>query len=339
MPAAAAAAPAASAPPKARSASSSSSSSTQTAKELLAGSIGGIVQVLSGQPFDTVKVRLQTQAGQYTSALDCVRKTYRNEGIAGFYKGTLTPLLGIGACVSIQFAALESAKRWFARRNAAASAASAAVPGGSPSSAASASSTPWLSTSQLFAAGAVSGVANSVLSGPIEHVRIRLQVQSGAPGATAYSGPVDFAKKVVARHGLFRGLYKGQWITLLREAAGYGVYFCTYESLVQSRMRAMGTTRRDAVETWRQCVYGAASGYTLWLVIYPVDAIKSKIQTDGFDAATRKYSSSFDCARKTFAAEGLAGFYRGFGTCLLRAGPVNAVTFVAYEVAMNVLGR
>lgn len=57
-----------------------------------------MVQVLSGQPFDTVKVRLQTQASQYSGILDCVKKTYQNEGIVGFYKGTLTPLVGIGAC-------------------------------------------------------------------------------------------------------------------------------------------------------------------------------------------------------------------------------------------------
>ncbi|KAJ1555679.1 Mitochondrial carrier protein ymc2, partial [Cladochytrium tenue] len=71
------------------------SKSSQTVKELFAGSVGGIAQVLTGQPFDTVKVRLQTQPGKYASALDCVRQTYQHEGFRGFYKGTLTPLIGI----------------------------------------------------------------------------------------------------------------------------------------------------------------------------------------------------------------------------------------------------
>jgi solute carrier family 25 (mitochondrial carnitine/acylcarnitine transporter), member 20/29 len=127
--------------------------SMQTVKELLAGSFGGIVQVLVGQPFDTVKVRLQTSAA-YSGVLDCASKTLRNEGLNGFYKGTLTPLLGIGACVSIQFAALESIKRAFG-----------------------ADKKP-LTLGQLYIAGAGSGLANSFLAGPIEHVRIRLQVQS-----------------------------------------------------------------------------------------------------------------------------------------------------------------
>jgi hypothetical protein len=52
----------------------------------------------TGQPFDIVKVRLQTTS-QYTSALDAATKIYKNEGPLAFYKGTLTPLIGIGACV------------------------------------------------------------------------------------------------------------------------------------------------------------------------------------------------------------------------------------------------
>ena len=61
----------------------------QTAKELFAGSVGGIVQVLVGQPFDTVKVRLQTQSSAnpiYSGMVDCAAKTLKNEGLGGFYK-------------------------------------------------------------------------------------------------------------------------------------------------------------------------------------------------------------------------------------------------------------
>lgn len=67
--------------------------------------------------------------------------------------------------------------------------------------------------------------------------------------------------------------------------------------------------------------------------------MKSKIQTDAFDLKSANYKGAIDCFRKTFAVEGVAGFYRGFLACMLRAGPANAATFAAYEVAMNFLGR
>ncbi|KAJ3334042.1 Mitochondrial carrier protein ymc2 [Blyttiomyces sp. JEL0837] len=295
----------------------------QTIKELFAGSVGGIVQVLTGQPFDTVKVRLQTQPDKYTSMVDCVRKTYSQEGLFAFYKGTLTPLIGIGACVSIQFGALEAAKRNFAAANKART--------GKPSN--------QFSLLQLYLAGAFSGTANSVLSGPIEHVRIRLQVQSGAStGGEHYKGPVDLFKKVYKSYGI-AGIYKGQAITLLREFHGYGIYFLTYEWLIQERMKAQKTTNRGDVAAWRQCLYGAASGYTLWVMIYPIDVIKSKLQTDSFDVSKRKYSGSWDCFKKVVATDGVNGLYRGFWTCMLRAGPANAATFVAYEATMSLIGR
>jgi hypothetical protein len=47
---------------------------------------------------DIVKVRLQT-TNQYSSALDAATKIWKTEGPLAFYKGTLTPLIGIGACV------------------------------------------------------------------------------------------------------------------------------------------------------------------------------------------------------------------------------------------------
>lgn len=71
--------------------------------------------------------------------------------------------------------------------------------------------------------------------------------------------------------------------------------------------------------------------------VYPIDVIKSKLQTDGFTSSTRQYSSAIDCARQTLAKEGVAGFFKGFAPCILRAAPANAVTFLGFEMAMRML--
>ena len=54
--------------------------------EFLAGWAGGMAQVLVGQPFDTIKVRLQTASSLYTSPLDCLLKSIRREGPQALYK-------------------------------------------------------------------------------------------------------------------------------------------------------------------------------------------------------------------------------------------------------------
>ncbi|ORX62384.1 mitochondrial carrier [Hesseltinella vesiculosa] len=281
------------------------------------GTVGGILQVLVGQPFDTIKVRLQTQSVTnpiYSSMMDCVRKTKEKEGFKGFYKGTMTPLVGIGACVSIQFVALQAMKRHFS-------------PNGD-----------LLTNSQLYIAGAVSGVANSVVSGPVEHIRTRLQVQTGAPGqGMFFRGPIDAIRQIYTNYGL-AGIYKGQAITVAREFQGYGAYFLAYEWLVQRSMQTRGCQRNE-LPTWEVMAYGASAGYAMWLTVYPIDVIKSKLQTDAFDPAQRKYAGALDCARKTIAAEGMAGLFRGIGPCLLRAAPSNAATFMGFELAMRVLSN
>ena len=130
----------------------------------------------------------------YTGMMDCVRQTIKSEGLGAFYKGTVPPLLGVGLCVAIQFAAVEQAKSFFTTRNADGS----VVP---------------LTWSQHYMSGAFAGVANSVVSGPVEHLRTRLQVQRA--GEAAFKGPMDALSQIYKRNGI-AGIFKGQVATILR---------------------------------------------------------------------------------------------------------------------------
>jgi hypothetical protein len=50
--------------------------------------------------------------------------------------------------------------------------------------------------------------------------------------------------------------------------------------------------------------------------------VKSRMQTDGFTTATgRKYSTSIDCVRQVWKAEGISAFTRGLGPTLIRFVP------------------
>ena len=63
--------------------------------DYLAGVAGGVAVCFVGHPFDTIKTRLQTSpSGFYQGTMDCVRKTVRKEGFAGFYSGVMSPLVG-----------------------------------------------------------------------------------------------------------------------------------------------------------------------------------------------------------------------------------------------------
>ncbi|KAI0088140.1 mitochondrial carrier [Irpex rosettiformis] len=296
---------------------------SKTAQDLVAGTAGGIAQVLVGQPFDIVKVRMQTAPkGTYSGMLHCAGGILKHEGPLAFYKGTLTPLLGIGVCVSIQFGAMEYSKRFFAERNLESGI-------GGPQGT-------HLTGGQLLAAGTFAGLANGVVSGPVEHIRIRLQTQSAKN--PLYAGPWDAIKKIYAQTGI-AGIYKGQVATLWREASGYAVYFWAYEKLMHREMSLKGLSR-DQVNPGYAILFGAAAGYALWAVIYPIDMIKSRMQTDGFTPSTgQKYTSTLDCVRTVWRTEGIGAFTRGLGPTLIRSPFANGATFLGFELAQRAIHR
>ncbi|WWD19161.1 hypothetical protein CI109_103619 [Kwoniella shandongensis] len=287
---------------------------SQTQKDLIGGSVGGMAQVLVGQPFDIVKVRIQTApSGTYASPLDCATKLLKADGPLGFYKGTLTPLLGIGACVSIQFGALEYAKRYFGQR----------------------AKGRGLNLGELWLSGAFAGVANTVVAGPVEHIRIRLQTQP-ATTPRLYAGPLDCVTKLYKTGGGMKGIFKGQVPTMWRDGVGYGCYFMAYEAMVQQHLKRTGMAREDISPLWA-VAYGAAAGYALWFSIYPVDVIKSKLQTDSLDPAKRLYKGMIDCTRTVWRTQGLKGFTGGLAPTLIRSPFANGATFVAFELAMRAM--
>lgn len=277
-------------------------------KDLFAGTCGGIAQVLSGQPFDTTKVRLQSAPeGTYSGAMDVVKKLLKTDGPLGFYKGTLTPLVGVGACVSIQFGVNQAMQRFFQARN---------KPG------------QGLSNGQFYLAGMAAGIANGILASPIEHVRIRLQTQVG----NVYAGPADAIRKMYSSSGV-SGIFRGITPTLIREGHGMGAYFLAYEALVANE-----GVPRTQIPGWKLCMFGAAAGYAMWFTSYPIDVVKSKMQTDSLLKSERLYNSTLDCIVKVWKANGIRGFFRGFLPTILRAAPVNACTFYTFELVSRQLG-
>ncbi|KAF5261904.1 hypothetical protein FOXYS1_7403 [Fusarium oxysporum] len=285
-----------------------------TVRDIVAGAMGGAAQVVIGQPFDIVKVRLQAYGGD---ALDVTRKIWSVEGPRSFYKGTLPPLLGVGACVSIQFGAFNCFSQQFDTFN----------------KQQRSNHEGSLSLGQVYLAGGLAGVTNSVISGPIEHIRIRLQTQPHGE-KKLYSGVSACVRKIWQHQGI-SGIYRGQAVTILREFHGYGVWFVAYEGLVQHVARMEGK-KRSEIESWKFAVCGGLAGEFLWLLSHPLDVIKSKMQSDGF-GHDQKYKTMREAIRQTWRMGGVSGLFEGIGPALLRAMPVSAGTFATVEIVRKML--
>ena len=69
--------------------------------DLIAGTVSGMVASLAGQPLDTIRVRVQSRGHFYTSSWDTLTKTMRANGVRGFFRGTVPPLLGKAMALSV----------------------------------------------------------------------------------------------------------------------------------------------------------------------------------------------------------------------------------------------
>lgn len=82
-------------------------SGEEAIKDIICGSTAGVVGKYIEYPFDTVKVRLQSQPDtiplRYTGPLDCFKKSLQQDGFLGIYRGISAPLVGAAVETSTLF--------------------------------------------------------------------------------------------------------------------------------------------------------------------------------------------------------------------------------------------
>ncbi|XP_051148042.1 mitochondrial arginine transporter BAC2 [Andrographis paniculata] len=265
--------------------------------EFVAGGIGGSVGVLVGQPLDTVRIR-QQQAKNGSSAVAIFRQIVAREGPGSLFRGMLGPLVSISFQNAVTFQSYNTLSRSLNSRT----------------------STPDEPSpyTTVALAGVGSGVVQSALISPIELVKIRQQLHPPSPGGAL--------RQILQSHGS-RGLFRGLAATVLRDAPGHGMYFWAYEYL-RERLHP-GCRKHGGESLTTTVVAGGTAGAASWLVCYPVDVLKTRIQAAG------PYTGMVDCCRKSVASEGYSVLWRGLGTTLGRAFVVNGVVFTAYETAVR----
>lgn len=165
----------------------------------------------------------------------------------------------------------------------------------------------------IFYAGCLSGIAITFTESPIELVKIQLQINKNK-NVTALS--------LIKKMGL-RRLYQGFTATLVRNIPSTGGFFAGYEITKNqfSNSPLLGSF-----------IGGSVAGFFCWGPVYPLDYIKTKIQSDHIDYKKRKYKNYVDCLKKI----NWKSCFKGFLPCIIRAVTVNPFVFLAYSYTKNI---
>ncbi|KAI8459609.1 mitochondrial ornithine transporter 1 [Phakopsora pachyrhizi] len=279
---------------------------TSTSVSLISGSVGGAMQVLVGQPLDTIKTRSQiAPVRMFKGPLDVGIKTIKNEGFLGLYKGMFSPLIGIAGVNSLLFGAFTFSKRVV-------------------------SPYPELTIAQTALAGSMAGAINSILASPVEMFKIRMQAQ--------YGGSQDLLLRQVVYGmwndwGFRKGIMRGFWITFVREIPAYAGFYSGFEATKRAFQRHYGTN--NDLPNWTILTSGAVGGIGYWTFCYPLDVIKSRVQmADQPPKGINYISNTFRTVCKN---EGAQALVRGLmPTCQV---PAAAVTFLGYEISKKFLEK
>ncbi len=98
----------------------------------------------------------------------------------------------------------------------------------------------------------------------------------------------------------------------------------------------------DNVGTLGCFVSGGVGGFTCWVVQYPQDVIKTRLQVSK-KIEFPKYSilmpdgGFINCGKYIYKSEGWRGFWRGFSACATRAIIANSFMFAAYEYGQKIM--
>ncbi|GFG35739.1 hypothetical protein Cfor_05195 [Coptotermes formosanus] len=297
----------------------SSGSLKDAAIDFSAGSLGGVGLVYVGQPLDTIKVKMQTFPHLYRGMVDCFRQTLMKEGISkGLYAGTVPAIVANVAENSVLFAAYgtcQKAMMMLTKKEKAED----------------------LSTLANASAGFFAAFFSSFTLCPTELIKCRLQAMREVQmqsvtksGHHQMIGPWKLTQNIIQQEGVL-GLFRGLGTTIAREMPGYFFFFGGYEA-TRGLLTPAGKTK-DEIGPLRTMIAGAVGGIVFWIVIFPADVVKSRIQV------SRLSGSLLSIMVQIFKEEGYQALYSGLQPTLVRTIPATATLFLLYETTKKVLHK
>ncbi len=237
--------------------------------------------------------------------LDCLRKTIAKDGFRGLYKGMASPLVGVTPMFALSFWSYDLGQKLIVTGN-----------GGRKQ----------LTMTEYALAGAFSAIPTTIVTTPMERIKVTLQTQDQTAGKK-YTGMMD-AFKGMYKEGGMRSLYRGTVATLARDVPGSAAYFVAYEFFYKKLSSSDGGISIGAV-----LFSGGMAGVAMWSIAIPPDVIKSRIQAS--PAGT--YKGFMDAGLQIVKGEGVGALFKGLGPALLRAFPANAAGFLGRAGALHFL--
>lgn len=290
----------------------------EAACNAVAGGSAGFISATVLCPLDVLKTRLQVyglpsnlssgSAPPGKVIISGLQHILKTEGLPGLYRGLSPTIVALFPTWAVTFSVYNYMRGLLRSQDARNS---------------------ELSVEANVLAASCAGIATAIATNPLWVVKTRLQTQGMRPGAVPYTGILSALHRIAAEEGL-RGLYSG----LLPSLAGVthvAIQFPVYEK-AKLYVAKKDNTTVDKLGPGQVAICSSGSKVTASIITYPHEVVRSKLQEQGRVSHGARYTGVTDCIKQVFQKEGVAGFYRGCATNLLRTTPNAVITFTSYEM-------
>lgn len=192
-------------------------------------------------------------------------------------------------------------------------------------------------TRNLILSGMFGGFLQCLVLVPSDLIKCKLQYMQGN---VIRPGPIQVTKEIIKIEG-FRGLFRGFSVTAMREIPAFGIYFYGYKTSLQNLKNQPIFTPSKPINSNISSsnnesalpimISGAFAGCCSWTIVYPVDVVKTHVQLSPASTANFKAPNFVEVAKQLYLKNGLRIFTHGLTPTMMRAVPVNAITFYIYE--------
>ncbi|KAJ1259820.1 hypothetical protein BS78_10G185300 [Paspalum vaginatum] len=181
-----------------------------------------------------------------------------------------------------------------------------------------------VNASKYLIAGGIAGAASRTATAPLDRLKVIMQVQ------TSRTTVLHAIKDIWTKGGML-GFFRGNGLNVVKVAPESAIRFYAYEMLKEYIMKRKGENK-SAVGASERLVAGGLAGAVAQTAIYPIDLVKTRLQTYEGGKVPRIGALS----RDILMHEGPRAFYRGLVPSLLGIVPYAGIDLAVYETLKDV---
>ncbi|KAL8655608.1 MAG: hypothetical protein Q9210_000773 [Variospora velana] len=309
----------------------------------LAGGLAGVISRTATAPLDRLKVYLiaQTsvkneafkaaksgapiQAAKHASRplVDASKLLWRMGGIRSLFAGNGLNVVKVMPESAIKFGSYEASKQLLARLEG----------HGDPKAL-----HPW---TQFLAAG-LGGMISQFAAYPLDTLKFRMQCETVEGGLRGNKLISSTAQKLWKQNGL-RAFYRGLPLGLVGMFPYSAIDLTTYEYtkrfVIRYNMKKNHCQEKEAQPgNFITAFMGAFSASFGATVVYPLNLLRTRLQSQGTASHSPTYTGFLDVTAKTIKGEGVRGLFKGLTPNLLKVAPAMSISYVVYDNSKRLMG-